>query len=93
MDKEDVKKYCIESRYQKITRNGVEWTDWFISLTESPSTSTSDLESIISIYNKKDRESRQKLKHEYRIAEYEEPEEVHAFQRMYARQRNKNKKK
>ena len=63
----------IEIRYQKIARNGIEWTEWFKSLTDSPSDDISSLEERISLYKKRDREMKMKLKHEYRIADYVEP--------------------
>lgn len=63
----------IECRYQKWTRNGIEWTQWFQSMTDAPTDNTSLLEDKISIYKKRDKESRMKLKHEYRIADYVEP--------------------
>lgn len=86
------KKYCIESRYQKITKNGIEWTKWFISLADSASEDKNCLLEKISEYIKRDKTVHSKLKHEYRISEYVEPEEVHAFQKMYARRKNKNNK-
>ena len=63
----------IEIRYQKIARNGIEWTEWFKSLTDSPSDDISSLEERISLYKKRDKEMKMKLKHEYRIADYVEP--------------------
>lgn len=66
----------IEIRYQKIARNGIEWTEWFKSLTDSPSDDISSLEERISLYKKRDREMKMKLKHEYRIADYVEPSVV-----------------
>lgn len=63
----------IECRYQKWTRNGIEWTDWFVSPVESASDDTLLLEEKISLYKKRDKESKMKLKHEYRIADYVEP--------------------
>lgn len=66
----------IEIRYQKIARNGIEWTEWFKSLTDSPSDDISSLEERISLYKKRDGEMKMKLKHEYRIADYVEPSVV-----------------
>lgn len=63
----------IECRYQKWTRNGIEWTQWFQSMTDAPTDNTSLLEDKISIYKKRDKESKMKLKHEYRITDYIEP--------------------
>lgn len=63
----------IECRYQKWTRNGIEWTQWFQSLTDGASDDITLLEEKISLYKKRDKESRMKLKHEYRIADYIEP--------------------
>lgn len=64
--------YHIESRYQKWTRNGIEWTDWFVSYTDRPSTDTSYLKDRISIYKEQDKQSKQKLKHEYRISKVQQ---------------------
>ena len=85
--------YCIECRYQKLTRNGIEWTNWFVSLVDSASDDKNFLQERINEYIKKDKQIKVKLKHEYRISEYKEPEEVHAFQKMYSRRKNKNNKK
>lgn len=63
----------IECRYQKWTRNGIEWTQWFPSLTDSATDDIPLLKEKISLYNKRDKESKVKLKHEYRIADYVEP--------------------
>lgn len=83
-------KYCIECRYQKWTRNGIEWTDWFISTTDNASEDKNCLLERISDYIKRDKAVHSKLKYEYRISKYVEPEEVHAFQKMYSRRKNKN---
>jgi len=40
---------------------------------------------------KRDKSVHSKLKHEYRISEYEEPKEVHAFQRMYSKRSKKSR--
>ena len=84
-------KYCIECRYQKWTRNGIEWTDWFVSLTDSASEDKNYLLETISDYMKRDKSVHSKLKYEYRISEYEEPKEVHAFQRMYSKRSKKSR--
>lgn len=63
----------IECRYQKWTRNGIEWTQWFQSLTDGAIDNIQLLEEKISLYKKRDKEIRMKLKHEYRIADYVEP--------------------
>lgn len=88
-----MKKYCIECRYQKITRNGVEWTDWFVSLTDNASEDKNYLLERISDYIKRDKAVHSKLKHEYKVSEYVDPPEVHAFQKMYSRRKNANVKK
>lgn len=83
------KLHCIECRYQYNTREGTEWTKWFVSLSDSPTANLSSLQSMISIYKERDKAGKQKLKHEYRIAEYVDPGEVHAFSKMYKRRANK----
>ena len=85
--------YIIESRYQYHTRIGIEWTKWFCMLSEGPNEDKAFLEQKISEYKDNDKRIKAKLKHEYRIVDYAEPEEVHAFQKMYARRKNKNTKK
>lgn len=85
--------YHIESRYQYHTRNGIEWTNWFLILSEGPNEDKNFLEKKISDYKENDRKTKIKLKHEYRIVDYVEPKEVHAFRKMYTRRRNKNAKK
>ena len=87
------KLYSIESRYQYHTRTGIEWTKWFCMLSEGPNEDKAFLEQKISDYKDNDKRIKAKLKHEYRIVDYVEPEEVHAFQKMYTRRKNKNKKK
>ena len=85
--------YNIESRYQHHTRNGVEWTKWFCMLSEGPNEDKAFLGQKISEYKDNDKRIKAKLKNEYRIVDYVEPEEVHAFQKMYTRRKNKNTKK
>ena len=85
--------YSIESRYQYHTRNGIEWTKWFCMLSEGPNEDKAFLEQKISDYKDNYKRIKSKLKHEYRIVDYVEPEEVHAFQKMYTRRKNKNSKK
>lgn len=85
--------YSIESRYQHHTKTGVEWTKWFCMLSEGPSEDKAFLEQKISNYKDNDKRIKAKLKHEYRIVDYVEPEEVHTFQKMYTRRKNKNTKK
>ena len=87
------KLYNIESRYQYHTRTGIEWTKWFCMLSEGPNEDKAFLEQKISDYRENDKRIKAKLKHEYRIVDYVEPEEVHVFQKMYARRKNKNTKK
>lgn len=65
--------YTIESRYQRWSRDGIIWTDWFNTLTDGHTDDLSFLEDRISIYKKRDKESKEKLKHEYRIVEWIEP--------------------
>ena len=85
--------YNIESRYQYHTRTGIEWTKWFCMLSEGPNEDKAFLEQKISEYKDNDKRIKAKLKNEYRIVDYVEPEEVHAFQKMYTRRKNKNTKK
>ena len=85
--------YSIESRYQDHTRTGVEWTKWFCMLSEGPNEDKAFLEQKILEYKDNDKRIKAKLKNEYRIVDYVEPEEVHAFQKMYTRRKNKNTKK
>lgn len=85
--------YSIESRYQYHTRTGVEWTKWFCMLSEGPNEDKAFLEQKILEYKDNDKRIKAKLKNEYRIVDYVEPEEVHAFQKMYTRRKNKNTKK
>lgn len=85
--------YNIESRYQYHTRTDIEWTRWFYMLTESPNEDKTFLEKKILDYIDNDKRIKVKLKHEYRIVDHVEPKEVHAFQKMYTRRKNKNKKK
>lgn len=85
--------YHIESRYQYHTRTDIEWTKWFCMLSEGPNEDKAFLEQKISDYKDNDKRIKTKLKHEYRIVDYVEPEEVHAFQKMYTRRKNKNSKK
>lgn len=85
--------YNIESRYQYNTRTGIEWTKWFCMLSEGPNEDKSFLEKKISEYKDNDKKTKSKLKHEYRVVDYVEPEEVHAFQKMYTRRKNKNNNK
>lgn len=66
-------KYCIECRYQKWTRNGIEWTQWFLSYTDKATKDKNYLQERISEYIKRDKSVKGKLKHEYRIVEYVEP--------------------
>lgn len=69
-------------RYQKMTSNGIEWTDWFKSLADSASDNVDELENKIKSYKESDCSLKKtKLKHEYKIAEYVEPEPVttHVF--------------
>lgn len=61
-------------------------------LSEGPSEDKEFLEQKIASYKDNDKKMKVKLKHEYRIVDYVEPEEVHAFQKMYTRRRNKNNK-
>ena len=84
--------YDIESRYQYHTREGIVWTKWFCMLPEGPNEDKQFLEQKISSYKENDKKMKVKLKHEYRIVDYIEPEEVHAFQKMYTRRKNKNNK-
>ena len=84
--------YHIESRYQYHTRTGIEWTKWFCMLSEGPNEDKEFLEQKIASYKENDKKMKVKLKHEYCIVDYVEPEEVHAFQKMYTRRRNKNNK-
>ena len=84
--------YDIESRYQYHTREGIVWTKWFCMLSEGPNEDKQFLEQKISSYKENDKKMKVKLKHEYRIVDYIEPEEVHAFQKMYTRRKNKNNK-
>lgn len=84
--------YHIESRYQYHTRTGIEWTKWFCMLSEGPNEDKQFLEQKIASYKENDKKMKVKLKHEYCIVDYVEPEEVHAFQKMYTRRRNKNNK-
>ena len=62
-------------------------------LSEGPNEDKAFLEKKISEYKDNDKRIKAKLKHEYRIVDYVEPEEVHAFQKMYSRRKNKNSKK
>ena len=61
-------------------------------LSEGPNEDKQFLEQKISSYKENDKKMKVKLKHEYRIVDYIEPEEVHAFQKMYTRRKNKNNK-
>lgn len=61
-------------------------------LSEGPNEDKEFLEQKIASYKENDKKMKVKLKHEYRIVDYVEPEEVHAFQKMYTRRRNKNNK-
>lgn len=45
----------IECRYQKWTRNGIEWTQWFKSLTDGATDDIPYLEERISLYKKRDK--------------------------------------
>lgn len=85
--------YHIESRYQYNTRTGIEWTKWFCMLSEGPNEDKAFLDQKISDYKENDKRTKIKLKYEYRIVDYIEPKEVHAFQKMYTRRKNKNNKK
>ena len=85
--------YCIESRYQYYARTGVEWTKWFLISTEGPNDNKDFLEKKILDYKDNDKRIKTELKHEYRIVDYVKPEKVYAFQKMYARKKNKNVKK
>ena len=85
--------YHIESRYQYNTITGIEWTKWFCMLSEGPNEDKAFLDQKISDYKENDKRTKIKLKHEYRIVDYIEPKEVHAFQKMYTRRKNKNNKK
>lgn len=80
----------IECRYQKWTRNGIEWTQWFQSMTDGPSDNTSLLEEKISIYKKRDKESKMKLKHEYRISDYVEPSIIEEKKEKKTRKKKSN---
>ena len=62
-------------------------------LSEGPNEDKAFLEQKVSEYKDNDKRIKSKLKHEYRIVDYVEPEEVHAFQKMYTRRKNKNTKK
>ena len=62
-------------------------------LSEGPNEDKDFLEQKISDYKDNDKRIKAKLKNEYRIVDYVEPEEVHAFQKMYTRRKNKNTKK
>ena len=62
-------------------------------LSEGPNEDKAFLAQKVSEYKDNDKRIKAKLKHEYRIVDYVEPEEVHAFQKMYTRRKNKNTKK
>ena len=62
-------------------------------LSEGPNEDKDFLEQKISEYKDNDKRIKAKLKNEYRIVDYVEPEEVHAFHKMYTRRKNKNTKK
>lgn len=58
------------------TRKGIEWTRWFPLITITATEDISSLENTISIYKKQDKQSKQKLRHEYRVAPYVQPEPI-----------------
>ena len=62
-------------------------------LSEGPNEDKAFLEQKISEYKDNDKRIKAKLKNEYRIVVYVEPEEDHAFYKMYTRRKNKNTKK
>lgn len=89
----DNKKYCIESRYEMWTKDGIQWTNWFMIITDTPTEDVSSLEDRISIYKKQDKESKQKLKHEYRVAPYVEPIRIEKPIKTTKTTKKKTKKK
>lgn len=80
----------IECRYQKWTRNGIEWTQWFKSLTDGATDDIQSLEERISMYKKRDKESRMKLKHEYMIADYVEPPTIEHKEKKTRKKKSNN---
>ena len=86
------KLYTIESRYEMWTRNGIKWTQWFPLITITATEDISSLENTISIYKKQDKQSKQKLKHEYRIALYVHPEPIQSTKEK-KKTKNSRKKK
>lgn len=66
--------FCLESRYEYFGREGLQWTKWFIVSNVEPSQDSSVLEEQMAAYKKQDKDSKQKLKHEYRVAPYIEIE-------------------
>lgn len=86
------KLYTIESRYEMWTRKGIEWTQWFPLITTTATEDISSLENTISIYKKQDKQSKQKLKHEYRVAPYVQPEPIQSIKEKKKPKNNRNKK-
>lgn len=82
--------YTIECKYEYLSREGVKWTNWFIVLSTHPDSDMRVLEEQMNRYKESDKRLKSKYKHEYRMVEYIEPEEVHTFQRMYKRKAKKN---
>lgn len=62
----------VETRYQWLSKDGIVWTKWFNDYT--PYKTEEECLEVIKKY--KEISSKQKLKHEYRVADYAEPEKV-----------------
>lgn len=72
----EIKLYTIESRYERWTKDSVVWTDWFNTMTVYPTSDIKALEDQIKTFKKRDKESKMKLKHEYRIVDLVKPVKV-----------------
>lgn len=62
----------IEVRYQYWSRDGIVWTKWFKEYTKYENEENAK----VALDKMKSLGAKQKLKHEYRITDYEEPPEV-----------------
>lgn len=84
-------KFIIQSRYEYMSKDGVLWTEWF-NLTDGPSEDMDILNMRISSYKEKDKATKSKLKHEYRIEKYINPGKVVALENMYYKKKKSPRK-
>lgn len=83
--------FCLECRYEYFGREGLQWTKWFMVSNIEPSQDSYVLGEQMTAYKKQDKDSKQKLKHEYRVVPYIEIEVPKKEQKKRVKRAKKNK--